>query len=303
MVERIIEDYLDSISMSENGDKYIEVAFFGGSFTGIETEQQIALMQVAHRYLIEGKINGIRCSTRPDYIDDRILTTLKQYGMSVIELGVQTTDSHVLALANRGHSFDDVRRAAQLIHSHGISLGLQMMTGLPGDTEEKSVKTAEDIISLKPDCVRIYPTLVMDGTHLMDMYRSGEYEPFSLEKTVELCSKLLAMFHRNNIPVIRLGLQTTDNINESTVKGPYHPAIGELCTGRLVRHAIENNMGSGKKAEVYVHPSLVSAAVGHKGENKRYFAEKSGVELKVISDSNLERDTIRILGKTVDIYD
>lgn len=303
MVEKIIEDYLESISMSENEDKYIEVAFFGGSFTGIETEQQIALMQVAHRYLLEGRINGIRCSTRPDYIDDRILSTLKQYGMSVIELGVQTTDSHVLNLANRGHSFEDVRRAAQLIHNYGISLGLQMMTGLPGDTEEKSLKTAEDIISLKPDCVRIYPTLVMEGTRLMDMYHSGKYEPFSLEKTVELCSKLLVMFRRSNIPVIRLGLQTTDNINESTVIGPYHPAIGELCTGRILGRAIENNMGSDKQIEVCVHPSMVSATVGHKGENKRYFAEKSGTELKVVSDSGLDRDTIRILGKTVDIYE
>ncbi|MBQ8526008.1 MAG: radical SAM protein [Clostridia bacterium] len=302
-VEKTIDEYLGSISGSGNEERYIEVAFFGGSFTGIEPEQQAALMRVAHRYLLEGKIHAIRCSTRPDYINEEILSMLKEYGMSVIELGVQTTDSEVLKNANRGHSFDDVKRAAELIHSFGISLGLQMMTGLPGDTAEKSVRTAKDIISLRPDCVRIYPTLVMDGTHLMEMYRRGDYVPFTLEETVELCSELLVMFRRENIPVIRIGLQTTDNINADTVIGPYHAAIGELCTGRIVRHAIEKNMDNSALLEVTVHPSMVSAAVGHKGENKRYFAERYNTRLKVVSVAASERNLIRIVDKIVDIYE
>lgn len=301
-VQDTIESYLQSISASKDEQTYIEVAFFGGSFTGIEIERQIELMQVAHSYLLSGKINAIRCSTRPDYINDEILSMLKNYGMSVIELGVQSTDSEVLCLANRGHSFADVQKASRLIHSHGISLGLQMMTGLPGDTAQKSIKTAQDIISLKPDCVRIYPTLVMDDTHLMQMYKMGEYKPFSLEDTVELCSKLLTMFHHADIPVIRLGLQTTDNINEKTVIGPYHPAIGELCQGRLVRNAIEQNMSKTDILDVYVHPSMVSATVGHKSANKQYFLHRCNTVLKVVADDSLDRNTIRILGKTVDIY-
>lgn len=301
-VKKTIDDYLSSISHSKDEERYIEVAFFGGSFTGIEIKQQIELMQVAHKYLLDGKINAIRCSTRPDYINDEILTMLKSYGMSVIELGVQTTDCDVLKMSNRGHTFDDVKRAAHLIHSHGISLGLQMMTGLPGDSLEKSLKTAEDIISLKPDCVRIYPTLVLEGTHLMQMYIDGVYKPFDLEETIELCSKLLIMFRRSNIPVIRVGLQTTDNINEGSVIGPYHPAIGELCTGRIIRSAIEKNMQKSTCLKVYANPSMVSATIGHKKDNKRYFLAEYATELQVISDSELAPDRIRILDKTVDIY-
>ena len=300
-VASITDEYLESIS-SVPGEKHIEIAFFGGSFTGIEPHKQIELLEVAHKYLSEGKIQGIRCSTRPDYINDEILTMLKSYGMSVIELGVQSTDEKVLQLANRGHSRDHVIKASELIKKYGISLGLQMMTGLPGDTAEKSLATARDIISLKPDCVRIYPTLVMDDTHLMEMYKKGEYEPFSLKDTVELCSELMVMFHKADIDVIRIGLQTTDNINAETVIGPYHGAIGELCMGALLRKTVEKYVTEGE-IQVFVHPSMVSAAIGHKGENREYFACEYKSVLRVKPDSSLERNLIRIFDKTVDIYD
>ena len=299
-VKQIIEQYLESISANSE-EKYIEVAFFGGSFTGIEEDIQKSLMQVASSYLSENKVQGIRCSTRPDYINAENLAMLKSYGMSFIELGVQSTDESVLSLANRGHSFDDVKRACALVKDSGISLGLQMMTGLPGDTIEKSINTARDIISLKPDCVRIYPTLVMEGTHLMDMYKSGEYIPFDLDKTVDLCAQLLTMFHSANIPVIRLGLQTTDNINADTVAGPYHPAIGELCTGRIFRNAIEKHFDG--NTTVRVHPSMVSPAVGHKGENKEYFRCKYGIDLKVIPDNHTDKYNIVISDNTFNVFD
>lgn len=299
-VASITDEYLDSIS-NIPGEKHIEIAFFGGSFTGIEQQKQIELLSVAHKYLADKKIHGIRCSTRPDYINDEILTMLRNYGMSVIELGVQSTDENVLKLANRGHSRDDVIRASKLIKEYDISLGLQMMTGLPGDTAEKSIATARDIISLEPDCVRIYPTLVMEDTHLMEMYKKGEYEPFGLKDTVELCSELLVMFHRADIDVIRMGLQTTDNINADTVIGPYHGAIGELCMGALVRKAVEKYVTNGE-IQIFVHPSMVSATVGHKGENRQYFAQKYNAVLKVMTDSSLGRNFIRIFDKTVDIY-
>ena len=158
--KEIINKYLSFIPE----DAYTEIAFFGGSFTGIGLDKQSELLSVACEFLKSGKVQGIRCSTRPDCIDKKILDNLKKYRVTSIELGVQSSDDEVLKKSGRGHSFEDVRRACELIKKHQISLGLQMMLGLPGDTYEKALKTARDLISLKPDCVRIYPTLVVKDT-------------------------------------------------------------------------------------------------------------------------------------------
>ncbi len=304
-IRETVESHLGSINSAVGRDgAYIEIAFFGGSFTAIDFSRQEELMKLAHEYLESGRIDAIRCSTRPDCINDEILDMLSRYGMSVIELGVQSTDDEVLRLSARGHTYDDVKKSAALIRAHGMKLGLQMMTGLPGDTAEKSVKTAADLISLAPDCVRIYPTLVVEDTKLNDMYEKGEYTPFTLEETVELCAKLVKMFERSHICIIRMGLQTTDNINENTVKGPYHAALRELVTGRIIRDCIENNFSLPQtELTVAVCPSLVSAAVGHRGVNKGYFRQKYSMRLKVTADSSLDSKHISILDKTVDIYE
>ena len=300
-----VESHLVSIDSGVGRDgAYIEIAFFGGSFTAIDFSRREELMKLANEYLMSGRIDAIRCSTRPDCINDEILDMLSHYGMSVIELGVQSTDNEVLRLSARGHTYDDVKKAAGLIRSHGMDLGLQMMTGLPGDTEDKSIKTAEDLIALSPDCVRIYPTLVVEDTKLNDMYEKGEYTPFTLEKTVELCAKLVKMFEHGHISIIRIGLQTTDNINENTVKGPYHAALRELVIGRIIRDCIEANFdSSANELTVTVCPSLVSAAAGHKKANKEYFYKKYSVKLKVTADSSLDAEHISFLDKTVDIYE
>lgn len=304
-IRETVESHLGSIDSAVGRDgAYIEIAFFGGSFTAIDFSRQEELMKLANEYLISGRIDAIRCSTRPDCITDEILDMLSHYGMSVIELGVQSTDDEVLRLSARGHTYEDVKKAAALIRSRGMSLGLQMMTGLPGDTADKSIKTAGNLISLSPDCVRIYPTLVVEDTKLNDMYEKGEYTPFTLEETVDLCAKLVKMFERSRIDIIRMGLQTTDNINENTVRGPYHAALRELVIGRIIRDCIETNFdSSANELTVTVCPSLVSAAAGHKRVNKEYFLQKYSTRLKVTADSSLDSKHISISGKTVDIYE
>ncbi len=303
-IEKIVDEHLSSILSRVSREKaYIEIAFFGGSFTGIEIERQKELLSIANRYLKDGKIEGIRCSTRPDYINDDILEMVKSYGMSVIELGVQSTDEDVLLASNRGHSYEQVVKACKLIKSYDISLGLQMMTGLPGDTFEKSVKTAQDLISLNPSCVRIYPTLVMENTGLYEMYKTGIYSPFSLNETLDLCCELVKMFYSEGIDVIRIGLQTTDNINKDTVIGPYHPAIAELIQGRLVRDVIEKNADlTSSIINLTVNKSMVSSASGHNRENKKYFKEKYDTDIKIVISDMLSRDYVVLDNKKYNIY-
>ncbi len=294
---RIIEENLNTME----GDSYIEVAFFGGSFTGIELDKQTELLSAAYPYLQQGRINGIRCSTRADYINDEILTNLERFGISAIELGVQSTDDGVLALSHRGHSFEDVKNAASAIKSRGIELGLQMMLGLPGDTREKMIKTCEDLISLSPESVRIYPTLVVPKTALWNMHESGEYAPLTLEETVDILSEIIPKFERAGIKIIRVGLQTTDNINENTVKGPYHPAIRELANGRIIRNIIEMHLTSGNP-EICVNKKHISEAVGHRSCNRKYFKEKYSLSIDIKEDNTLGDNDIKINGKILAIF-
>ncbi len=295
-VVRIIEENLATMDT----DSYIEAAFFGGSFTGIDMDKQTELLSAVHPYIKDGRINGIRCSTRADYIDDKILSTLKGFGMTAIELGVQSTDDYVLGCSRRGHSFEDVVRASEDIKSFGIELGLQMMLGLPGDTREKMLKTASDLISLKPSCVRIYPTLVVPQTALWHMHEEGTYTPLTLEETVDVLSEIMPMFKRAGVNIIRVGLQTTDNINESTVRGPYHPAIRELAEGRIVRNVLEKYMPC-EKLDVSVNKKRVSVTLGHKRCNKEYFNNKYSCELNVTADDSVGIGEVKINGIVIAI--
>lgn len=279
---KIIDEHLKFI---DKENSYVEVAFFGGSFTGIDFNLQTSLMQAAYEYIKDGKIDSLRCSTRPDCIDDAILENAKKYGMKTIELGVQSTDSEVLLKSGRGHGREEVFKASKLIKKHGISLGLQMMLGLPADTKEKSIQTAKDIISLSPECVRIYPTLVVEDTTLYDMYKSGKYTPVTKEYAIDLAAEITEMFEDAGIEVIRIGLQTTDNINEQTVIGPYHSAMGELVRAEVYRRRIEKcvNTGVVDGTLTYLVPKgEISKAVGHKRSNIKYFKDKYGIDLKIV---------------------
>lgn len=278
-VVSIINQHLEYMDIA---DSYIEVAFFGGSFTGIDFDKQCELLGAAHEFVKRGKINSVRCSTRPDFIDGKILDNLKKYSVKTIELGVQSTDEEVLKASERGHSREDVFSAARMIKEHGFDLGLQMMPHLPCDTYEKTMQTARDILSLSPDCVRIYPTLVVQGTKLYDMYEKGEYTPSTVEDTVRVCADLVLLFE-GKTNIIRIGLQTTDNINARTVKGPYHEALGELVYSEVYRRKIENVvLSSDAKEIVFTVPrGDVSKAAGHRRANIEYFREKYGVNVKI----------------------
>lgn len=282
----IIDSHLASIEKHNPKGSYLaEIAFFGGSFTAIDKSSLQELLILAYSYVKEGRVTGIRCSTRPDCIDNEILTLCKKYGMTAIELGVQSADEQVLRLSCRGHTFEDVKTAASLIKSYGFELGLQMMTGLPGDTDEKSLFTARQIAALSPDSVRIYPTLVMQGTHLYDMYLGGTYTPVSLDAAVSLAMRIVSIFEKEGITILRIGLQTTDGVNSSTVVGPYHSAFAELVYGRLIRAKIEQHILSHSLTdttlEIDAPSDKISQIVGHKKENVIYFKEKYNVNLKL----------------------
>jgi histone acetyltransferase (RNA polymerase elongator complex component) len=296
-VVRIIEENLATVDK----DSYVEVAFFGGSFTAIEPHMQEALLKAAYPYVKDKRVDGIRCSTRPDSITKEILETYKSYGGTSIELGVQSTDKEVLLKSHRGHTYEDVVNASWLIKDYGIELGVQMMLGLPGDTREKMINTAKDLISLSPKCVRLYPTLVVEDTALWNMFQKGSYKPLDTEEAVDILAELIPMFVKNGVDVIRVGLQTTDEINEATVKGPYHPAIRELAEGRIIRNLIENNLQNGT-LEVFAAPSMISRVSGHKRCNKDYFKRKYNVELKVTALEGLGENELKICDKFVAIY-
>ena len=263
-----------------------QVAFFGGSFTAIERTRMEELLQAAAPFLKDGRIHGIRISTRPDAIDDEVLCLLRKYGVTAIELGAQSMDDTVLAACRRGHTAQQVREAADMIRKAGFSLGLQMMTGLPGDTEEGAMETARQLARLCPDTVRIYPTVVMEGTDLAEAYAGGHYQPQRLEDAVALCARLLTFFEQHHIPVIRLGLHAEESMQQHCLAGPMHPAFRELCESELflqkAKKIIENC--DIMKVELSVHPACVSRMVGHKRKNIRYFADL-GYTVTVVADA------------------
>ncbi len=296
-VVKTIEENLSSIKNIE-GEKYIEIAFFGGSFTAIEKDTRESLCKIAYKYLKNGLIDGIRCSTRPDCIDKNVLDELKNYGFTAIELGVQSTDDEVLLKSGRGHKSDVVFSSSKLIKEFGFSLGLQMMIGLVGDTYEKSIKTAKDIISLKPDCVRVYPTLVIKDTPLFDMMQNGEYIPISIDYTVKILSEILDMFYNENIKVIRVGLQTTDDVNQNTVSGPYHGAIRELAEGEIFKNKIENYVVKNNlktcKILIFANQKDISKISGQNKKNSKYFYEKYKIKIGFCIDNSVAEHDLKI---------
>ncbi len=293
-VKNIIDAHLKTLP-KEN--RRVEAAFFGGSFTGIDKEEQCELLGAAKEYVCRGDIDGIRVSTRPDYIDRDILDNLLKYGVTTIELGVQSMDDEVLKAANRGHTRGDVIKAAKLIKEYPFSLGLQMMTGLPGDTEEKSLSTADEIIALKPDIVRIYPTLTLKDTYLEKMYLNGEYRPQTLEEAVSLVKELLLKFEKNGINVIRAGLQSTEEIceNGSVTAGPVHSAFREMAESAIYRDIIYEKLKDTQcaKADIFVNPKEVSKAVGIRRENVIYMKNTLKTDIKIHPDEKLRKREVR----------
>ena len=290
-VAKTLEDAVTHGNSPEN----TEIAFFGGSFTAIERGYMVSLLEATKPFMEKGCFKGIRISTRPDAIDGEVLSILKSYGVTSIEIGAQSTDDMVLTLNQRGHTREDIFNASFLIKKYGFSLGLQMMTGLLGDTDEKSLKTCEDIIFLKPDTVRVYPTIVLEGTYLAELYKKGEYSPQTLENAVSLCAKLLRRFHEESIKVIRLGLHSGGNVEEGYIAGPYHQAFGELCEGEIYLCVAEEKLKFEKKGKkiIYVNPSEISKMTGQKQKNKKHLLSL-GYEISVKGKEALQKYEIEI---------
>ncbi len=290
----IIEAHLKTLPAM---DRYVEAAFFGGSFTGISAKKQEEFLSVAYEYVKSRKIDGIRLSTRPDYISDEIAERLLRYGVTSVELGVQSMDNGVLKAAARGHTEKTVSEAVAILKKYPFKLGLQMMTGLPGCSDETAIKTAQKIIALKPDFVRIYPTLVVSDTPLARMYERGEYTPQTVEAAVALCKKLLLMFRENNIDVIRVSLQPTEEIAEgaSVVAGPFHSSFRELVEGEIYFDEICKILD--KNADIdclWVNPKEISKAVGNKRKNILRIKELYNTDLKIKPSCRIEKGRVEV---------
>lgn len=284
-----------------------QCAFYGGSFTAIPAPQQLELLGAAQKYLRSGELSGIRLSTRPDAIDETVLERLHLHGVSVIELGAQSMDNVVLRKSGRGHSAEDTVRAAGMVKRAGFSLVLQMMTGLPGSDEASDVESARKIISLAPDAVRIYPTVIIKDTPLYKLWRAGKYAEHTVEDAVRVCAVLLPMFERAGIPVIRLGLNPTEELSGGAAAGgAYHPALGELVKSRVMLNRVRRILTDTERGreilssvpcELRLHtsPSSVSQLVGQRRCNADALCTEFGFSgVKVIPLLRLPKGEIEL---------
>ena len=294
-VKDTIEYYLNNF---KDENKFVEVAFFGGSFTGIDENIQKELLEAANEYIDKGLVSSIRISTRPDYINKQILKMLKKYHVKTIELGVQSSNDYILAKSKRGHTFEDVIKASKMIRRRGFRLGHQMMCGMPESTELDEINTAKDLIKLKPKMVRIYPVLVIKGTELAKEYEDGEYVPLTIEQAVERCKEIIYLFRKKNIDVIRVGLQNTSEItdpgnkNSEVLAGPYHPAFRQLVEDSMWYDSIAEKIKTinmkVKEVEIVVNPEAVNNVIGHKKENVLRLKEMYDVDIKIKPDENIK---------------
>ncbi len=266
----------------------MEVAFFGGNFTGLPVKMQDDFLKIVQPYLENGLVDGVRCSTRPDYIDEKRVRILKDFGMKNIELGAQTTNDEILSKCGRGHTFKDIEIASQIINNEGITLGLQMMLGLPFDTFENDMQTARDIVRLGAAETRIYPCIVVKDTELERLYRNGEYVPLSLDEAASQSAKIYEFFEYNGVKVLRVGLHTSEDLdNQAYVAGPYHKNFADMVFSKIWRYKIKIAIENVEKSQCFHSDDLtvrktgessviievtenhLNHAVGYKAENKK----------------------------------
>ena len=294
----VIEENLSSVAPEDE----VEIAFFGGSFTGIDREEMVSLLELAYSYVKRGRVKSIRCSTRPDYIDDEVLDVLQKYGVGTVELGLQSISESVLSLTRRGHDFDAEERAAKMITERGLSLVGQMMIGLPGSTLDDELDTANFIIRAGASAARIYPTVVFHDTELCDMAKRGDYLPLSLEEAVVRSARVLRLFVEAGLPVIRIGLHASENLSseDTYFAGPNHPALGELVESRLyfdlIKDAVKKTGLIGKDViNIEVARGELSKAIGQKRRNKLLLAQTLSVkEIKFSESDSLSKYGVRV---------
>ena len=263
-----------------------EVAFFGGSFTGIPRDYMLRLLDAAKAAMERFPVyTGIRCSTRPDFIDEQIVDILKRNRVTAIELGAQSMNDNVLSANSRGHTAEDVRKAAHIISESGIELGLQMMTGLYRDSIRHCLYTAEEFIKLSPKTVRIYPTVILKNTRLGELFERGEYKSFSFDETIGLCAELLVRFEECGIKVIRLGLHASAEVERDMLGGVYHPALREIVESRVMLDKMKKMLEGREKGryDVLTDPRNISKVIGQKKCNIKALSEL-GYEIEVVPE-------------------
>ncbi|HOF32820.1 MAG TPA: radical SAM protein [Spirochaetota bacterium] len=255
-----------------------ELAFFGGSFTGIEVNYQKQLLKEAKSALEMGLVSGIRVSTRPDAINKETLSLLNKYSVKTIEIGAQSFSDDVLKASGRGHTAKQTIEAAQLIKQHGFDLVIQLLPGLPLDSIEKSIRSAEIAAELNPSAARIYPAVVLEGTNLGEMFKSGAYSPLSVEEAVEWTYEIMKIFQRKNINVIRIGINPVESGNLSKIiGGAYHPSFGQIVKSRLKRDDMEQLFlfqEIDQKSTILIPSDYKEEYIGQKRANIKYLEDK-----------------------------
>jgi histone acetyltransferase (RNA polymerase elongator complex component) len=288
----------------------VDVAFFGGSFTNLPLELQERLLSPIYEEMAAGRLGAVRVSARPDAIDMRIAGFLKERGVSIVELGVQSLCDEVLLAAGRGHTAASVADAVTSLRQTGLAVGLQLMPGLPGDTEQSSLRTMQLALGLKPDFLRIYPTLVLEETELARRYRDGSYKPMQLDDAIFICKRMLHAAMLEKVPVIRIGLQPTEelSLNGGVVAGPFHPAFRQLVEGELFFDLISmlcNGLPAGTEVKIASAPERLSDLVGQRRRNVNRLEEMgiriSGVNGDPLLDDLEVRLTVGIENRTGNI--
>lgn len=289
--EEIIETIEQHLITIPKENSCIEFGFFGGNFTGIEMEKQEKYLKLVYPYIQKKIIQGVRLSTRPDYINKDILELLKSYHVTTIELGAQSIDEEVLQLSGRGHTVHNIEEASSLIIQNGISLGLQMMIGLPGDTLEKAIVTANKIVKLGANNTRIYPTLVIKDTELEKRYHQKKYTPLTMEKAVDWTKEVYKIFENANVTVLRMGLHPSKGLitGETLIAGPFHVSFGELVMTAIWKEKLIPISGNGKNTIIIsVPPGELNNAIGYNASNKKMLQNNFKI-VKFKTDLSLSR--------------
>jgi len=286
----------------EHCKKNVHVAFYGGSFTALPIKHQQSYLDAVQPFILSGRVNGIRLSTRPDCVNREVLSLLREYDVKTIELGAQSMDDRVLTLAGRGHTVADTVNAVGLVKGSGFAVGLQLMPGLPGDSAEGFNETISMVMELAPDFVRLYPVLVIKGTPLETLYREGRYTPLSLDDAVSLCSTALIRFEKAGIDVIRIGLQPTEELERpgTILAGPYHPAFRQLVESNLflekMREVLRMRKDESDAAVILVNPRDISAAIGQKRSNVNHLKKQLRLRtVHIVPDAGIPKRTVKLL--------
>lgn len=288
------------------GKKNTEIAFFGGNFLGLKRDRVDSLLEAANQFILAGKVDGIRFSTRPDTVDLTRLEHITKFPVTTVELGVQSMNDAVLAKSNRGHTAHDTKKAFYLLKKFGLKTGLQMMVGLPGDDGSSSIYTAEKLARLHPDYIRIYPTIVLSGSLLSEWYKNGEYIPLGLEESVQLVKEIYCIFKKKNIRIIRMGLQASEDLDQGTevMAGPYHPAFGHLVLSSvfldMAKSELKKRNDIVDHAVIKVHPRNISRMQGlHKMNIHILKKEFNLTSLDIIGDNSLSEENLYIHSKPI----